>query len=79
MSLTRTEQIERRSMSGYLMVAVGLVLILAGAAMLLRPAGRFGRWSCYPCIATHWHPADGGTPGRESRRRRSKAPCERSG
>ena len=39
MSLSRTEEIERRSMSGYLMVAVGLVLILAGAAMLLRPAG----------------------------------------
>jgi regulator of protease activity HflC (stomatin/prohibitin superfamily) len=39
MTVSRTEEIERRSTSGYLMVAVGLVLILAGAAMLLRPAG----------------------------------------
>jgi regulator of protease activity HflC (stomatin/prohibitin superfamily) len=39
MSLSRTEEIERRSTSGYLMVAVGLVLVAAGAAMLLRPAG----------------------------------------
>ncbi|MFM2446172.1 MAG: hypothetical protein RI936_619 [Pseudomonadota bacterium] len=39
MSASRTHEIERRSTSGYLMVAIGLALILAGAAMLLRPAG----------------------------------------